>query len=239
MRRKRPRVVWIPATNANTLDTTNLRAGYQSFVLNLTGTVQGSEVTGVIPLVLDGQSDDPLNPSTSLSDLESSSYRLRRIVGKIFIAARQAATGGPPEAIVTAGMIVLRSDALTGLPLDANLQNYSLAEIANWDDPWIWRRSWVLRNILSSAAANTIFGSASTAMSTNFVQLGGNSDGPHVDQKTARIVGTEERLFLCVTAMAIDGGANAQDALDLEVLTDLRVLGSLRMNQGNRRNASR
>lgn len=239
MRRRKPKVVWIPATNANSIDVNGVRAGYNRFVLNLAAAVAGASVTGVIPLVLDGQSDDPLDPATSLADLESSAYRLRRVVGKLFFAVRQAANGSPPQAIITMGLIVLRTDALTALPL-APVGNYSLGDIANWDDPWIWRRSWIGRNGLSATAQNTIFGTGSSIPAgQNFAQLGGNSDGPHVDQKTARIVGTEERLFLVATATAIDAGSVAQDTMDIDIITDLRVLGSLRTNQGNRRNASR
>lgn len=237
MRRRRPKVVWIPATNANSLDQANLRTGYQVFVLNLAGVIAGAQVTGVIPLVLDGQSDDPLAPATSLADLENSSYRLRRVVGKIFAAVHQQAGDSPTAAIVTAGLIVLRSDALSGLPLAA-VGNYSLAEIANWDDPWIWRRSWILANRLATNAATQAF--AVTAAGTTNFEIGGNADGPHVDQKTARVVGTEERLFLVVTASVIGSQTDPQGpTMDISILTDLRVLGSMRTNQGNRRNASR
>jgi len=240
MRRRKPKVVWLPATNANTLDTQNSRAGYQRFILNVAGD-PGDFATAIIPLVIDGQFDDPTDPAASLADVESTGYRLRRVVGKIWAACRQQAVGAPPTCLLTVGLIVLRTSAITGSQIDANPAHYSPADIDNWDDPWIWRRSWLLTNSRATTAANTIQGSAATAIqsSTNYSQLGGNADGPHVDQKTARIVGSEERLMLVATSMVVDSGGDAQSTNDIDVITDLRVLGSMRLNQGNRRNASR
>lgn len=63
-------------------------------------------------------------------------------------------------------------------------------------------------------------------------------EGPHVDAKTARIVGPDQRLFLVVTN-TIQGGSAAGGVSSCEVITDLRVLASMRSSQGNRRNASR
>lgn len=63
--------------------------------------------------------------------------------------------------------------------------------------------------------------------------------GPHVDQKTARVVGPEERLFLDVTATVLFDGAGAATTTGFLIHSNLRVLGSMRTQLGNRRNASR
>jgi len=76
----------------------------------------------------------------------------------------------------------------------------------------------------------------------NYSELaGGNFDGPHVDQKTARIVGPEERLYLDVTATVLSQVSSTTNEVPftLACITDLRILGTLRTNAGNRRNASR
>jgi len=196
----------------------------------------GNAHTEVQPIV----ADTPLNPAlagatNSLADLEQSAYRLRRIVGKIFIGAQQAegVGGSTANMLVTAGLIVLRVDS-TGAPLNTITEDYSVNNLANIADPWIWRRSWVLTNIPQAVL------SPGTPIAYEYNTAAGSvADGPHVDAKTARIVGPEERLFLAVTGMSIDGNPNDQLNNRVFVDYDLRVLASMRSSQGNRRNASR
>jgi len=230
-RRTKPRVVWLPPTNANSLGAA-ATAGYQIFVLDLAG-VTGSFVVGEIPLTIDAQSD-PLAPESSLADVENSGYRLRRIVGKIFVVCLQNVENTPASAIVTAGIIVRRAEESTGASLaalDTTGETSSPGEIRNYGDPWIWRRSWLLAN-------NTATGAPTGQLPESNLEYGSAVDGPHVDQKTARIVSSEERLFLNVSATRSDGGAG-ELVTQFAVTTDLRVLASMRTSSGNRRNASR
>lgn len=254
MRRRKPRVVWLPQTNANSIgDGTKV---YQAALLGLTGPT-GTANTLEIPLVLDAQ-QGLFDIDSSLSDIESSGYRLRRIVGKIWIQCAQTPIQGdspggvrtPITAFVTAGIIVRRADSLTGASLaqtaDPTGFQTSPAEIENTGDPWVWRRSWLLQN--NGALDNLVqfnvgdFRPLNVLPALNWGVDGASAvDGPHVDQKTARIVATEERLFLDVTAtvFAESGDPDNEQALQFAVVTDLRVLGSLRTTVGNRRNASR
>lgn len=255
MRRKtRPRVVWLPQTNANSIG--DFRAVYQLKLLSLSGDTE-ARTTAELPLVMDAQQglDDPA--SASLSDIESSGYRLRRIVGKIWVqvGAGNPNDGGPgpitpQSAIVTAGIMVRRANTINGLSL-AQLTGEAQIDpslIDNAGDPWVWRRSWWLgkkwaRGTFIEPAAN-IFVPTNAQPSTNYGAdyPGGIAEGPHVDQKTARIVSSEERLFLSLSATVLaersEGTVDAEP-MTIAVVTDLRILGSLRTSSGNRRNASR
>lgn len=239
-RRNKPKVVWLPCTNVNSLD--------EGFGPNTTTQVvsttiftggAGSSTTLEMPVVQDGNQSDPLDPVASLSDIENSGYRLRRIVGKVYVFIGQAGTPTASLFAVTAGFIIRRTaeNANTGANTgfsqanSLNPQSIDPQRIGNSMDPWIWRRTWMLGN---NGAAGTTF---ADAPGTNFgAQYPGPLEGPHVDQKTARIVGQEERLFLDVSAMNVFGN---DTQTSLVVITDLRVLASMRTSVGNRRNASR
>lgn len=96
MRRKtKPRVVWLPNTNANSFGAFG-RSTSQTFVVDNPSTAPGAVTVGEIPIVIDSQ-DDALDPATSLSDIENSGYRLRRIVGKIVILTDQSNDAGEPH----------------------------------------------------------------------------------------------------------------------------------------------
>jgi len=248
MRRRKPRVVWLPPTNANSLGAP-ATSGYQIFAVDVTGTT-GAVAVGEIPLTIDG-GDDELDAGgvNTLSDVNNSGYRLRRIVGKIFCQQKQQAGPNvlpgeaPFQVLVTAGIIVRRIDQTTGASLALTVANgiemTAPSEIRNFGDPWIWRRTWVLND--ESMRQNALF--LPVGPTSNFGPNGpcsGNADGPHVDQKTARLVSKEERLFLTVSSTItqpadIDQGITASTL----IFTDLRLLASMTVSSGNRRNASR
>lgn len=233
-RRTKPRVVWLPPTNANTLGNAGT-AAYQIFAVDVADAV-GDFAVGEIPITIDSQSD-PLDANTSLADVESAGYRLRRIVGKIFCGVRQTALNTPRTIWVTAGLIIRRADPITGLSYASNFPGggqTSPGEIENSMDPWIWRRSWLLANNLSTSFV-PFFG----LLPESNLEFGSAVDGWHVDQKTARLVSNEERLFLNVSSTIMQGGSDPAINIELSVMTDLRVLASMRTSSGNRRNASR
>jgi len=239
MRKRKPKVVWLPQTNANSIGN-NASSAYQTFVVGVSG-LAGDFAVGEIPLTIDSESD-PLNPVTSLSDVYNAGYRLRRIVGKIFVRCAQREDDpplGPVIVLVTAGIIIRRVDESTGVSMAITTGNASLispGEIENAGDPWIWRRTWVLYNN-GNAVGN---GDLDQGPTNNYLfGAGGNFDGPHVDAKTARIVGSEERCFLDVSSTVLVPGSDQQVATNVTVVTDLRLLASMRTNSGNRRNASR
>lgn len=244
MRRKSPKVVWFPQTNANSVGAAfgNLTSSYQQFIVGNAGD-PGDLSTGEIPLTIDAQGQDPIGTEdVSLSDMFDSGYRLRRIVGKIWVAARQVANDGPVSCVCTAGIIVRRVDPVTGISLaltTGDAEQLAPGEIRNASDPWVWRRSWQLNNVVGNANVTGGF-FAATGNICNYGNRSGSAvDGPHVDQKTARVVGPEERLFLTVSTTLLTSGLDAQSTIDVVILTDLRILASMRTSVGNRRNASR
>lgn len=246
-RRRSPRVVWLPQDTFASVDgaalgqSTIMRA---TLALPSSGTAGGSD-TAVFPVVRD-TSPNPLGAANTLADIELSGYRLRRLVGKIWCFADQASDPTGTSAIVcTAGFIVLRTLDQTGLPLNTVTADYQTASILNTQDPWIWRRSWFLRNLGAAAAANfavpfTTVAGVPFGNDVDNTTIGGNADGAHIDQKTARVIGPEERLFLVLTVTGVDLPQDAQAGpLLVDWVWDLRVLASMRSSVGNRRNASR
>lgn len=246
MRRKtKPRVVWLPPTNANSVDTA-ARSTWGIASIALAGAPGGPGATVEIPVVIDGNAaTDPLATNATLSDIENSGYRLRRIVGKIFCFIGQTNVLNEDLYGITAGFIVRRTNPNTGVSLaSATPAEVDVADIDNSADPWIWRRSWILSNKpnltpftagdFSQAAAAEVAGFGPGVNYGSF--FGSAVDGPHVDQKTARLVSQEERLFLDVSGIPLLG---VENPCSLVVIYELRVLASMRVSSGNRRNASR
>lgn len=243
MRRKnKPRVVWLPDTNISSVDQGQAnRSAINFFAFTNSTGVQGGFSSDEFPVVQDGSQSSPLDPTASLSDIENSGYRLRRIVGEIYIDAVQDSIQNFSLFQVTAAFIIRRVDPDTGLSIvssSAAAQNsMNPDDIDSNMDPWIWRRSWRMSNDGPVQNDNTDF---FREPHNNYGRYtaGGLFTGPHVDQKTARIVGPEERLFLNVSAthMLNPGASNPTTFL---VATSLRVLASMRTSIGNRRNASR
>lgn len=235
-KRTRPRVVWLPPTNLNSIDSVTSESGIQAFRVD-TLAFPGV-ATAEIPVVIDGNEQDPLDTTTSLSDVENSGYRLRRIVGKIWVRMDQLDDSIVEFGICTAALIVRHTTEVSGQSLAAATADQSLIEVShvrNYGDPWIWRRSWLIGN--NASPSKLAITPDFPATNEFFSAL----DGPHVDQKTARIIGPEERLFLDVTFRSnLTGEANPdQIPASVLVITDLRVLASMRPSIGNRRNASR
>lgn len=243
MRRRsnKPKVVWLPPTAENSVDPVgNSTWQLINFAINVGAA--GDFAAAEIPVVLDGTQSDPLNPTSSLADIQDSGYRLRRIVGKLYLFIAQTAT--PPTTGlfgVSAGFMVRRTNESSGVPQSANTgasmansigpQNIHPALIGQSMDPWIWRRTWLMAN---NGPAGTTYGDIP---GQNFGgQYPGPLEGPHIDQKTARIIGQEERLFLDIGITNIFG---TDVTTSLVGLLEVRVLASMRTTIGNRRNASR
>lgn len=247
MRRKKPRVVWLPTTNTNSVDT-NASSTWSVVSAGITGAANASGAPATVievPVVMDGTASDPLSATSSLADIESSGYRLRRIVGKIYCFIAQTALASEDLWGVSAGFIIRRSDPATGGSQASSTGQDQLdpANIDNSMDPWIWRRSWLLSNYFTGSGSITVNQNRLEDLihsngGNNYGRAypGGNAEGPHVDQKTARIVGPEERLFLNISATPI---ITSSTDTSLVVIYDLRCLASMRQNIGNRRNASR
>lgn len=205
----------------------------------------------------------------SLADLLNSGWRCRRVVGKIF-AAFQVKNGGnlDPTQVnygacaFSAGIMVRKVDAFT----QPAIQTVSTLERDDYTDPWAWRRSWVLGqgadirrsqfvrsdnsivNVFTNFPATGTGGPLGTDEFTAFTHFpsttagyGSVLDGGHIDCKTNRIIGPEDRLFINLAAkgLPIQPDAQLQEPNSSVIgVFDLRLLGST-MRATNRRNASR
>lgn len=241
-KRRKPVVSWLP----------NLGQGPDSSWLPFTGSLgfggaagpagMGTAVAAVVP-------DYPAEAIRAtagaglptLADFEGSGYRLRRIVGKLFVGVWQQvgdpqANDYPTSVLVSAGFIVLRTTEDTGAPLRAATPNdYSPLDLDNVRDPWIWRRSWRLANEFGQGPTTPVLSqSYEPPVNSGY---GSAVDGPHIDQRTARRITAEERLFFVISAMNIANSAAA--AGTIEWCLDVRYLTSPLRVIGNRRNASR
>lgn len=246
-RRRAPKVVWLPPSTIGSVNAQSPPVGngdestWRQFSIAAGGGV-GDVSIAEVPLVIDG-ADNQVSLADSIADLYSASYRLRRIVGKIYIGTRtdEPEATGPRIIGVTAGIIVRRTDPVTGQSVigqTGNVNNISPDRIVNSNDPWVFRRNWLMMNPRAPLGVTNVFGG--TLQTNNYVNMASSLDGPHVDQKTARIVGPEERLFLTVSAtVLVLDGASVQDETTLDVFFDFRVLASLKSGSGNRRNATR
>lgn len=241
MRRKsKPRVCWLQQDLNNRLAVApavaTSPADPSPFIVAFTGPgLTSVNDTQIIPLVKDeGQSEAVA--TSSLSDLQNSGYRLRRVVGKLNFLVSQGtavAAGDPSLFMVTAGMIILRCS--NGILPNIAPASIDPAVLQTTEDPWMWRRSWILSdNTGAGVVGNNIVGPTD-----NLQYGGGNMDGPHVDAKVARLVNQDERLFLVVSVAGLNGNAQAANPGLILLVGELRYLASMRTTIGNRRNASR
>jgi len=234
-RRTKPRVVWFPKSNVNAIpfegDVPSPFTNILAVNLDLTGVAPGNTVSAVIPVVID-ETPGANAATTTLSDIENSGYRLRRIVGKCFAGISQADSPSAALLLVGAAFIILRTDK-DGIAPAAGVATdfYNLFDLNNDDSPWIWRREWILQNGESTNPTNKDY------PFTN-AEYGSAADGPHIDQKTARVIGQDERLFFVASAVNLSAG-DAVEPAEVTLIVTPRVLGSMRSTVGNRRNANR
>jgi len=194
----------------------------------------------------------------SLHDMVGgNAWRLRRIVGKLWAHwYRQPSEEGkqPPLIDYAAGFIVGKSDDEGSATADFDEVN-PLAQEGS-DDPWIWRRRWLLStgpekaqpsvsnyNTFSTNQVNVEDYYDMMAYPSSTAYYGSVADGPHIDQKTARVIDRQERLLFVQAARYRSlGGELTTYAAPGELISflDYRLVGSIRSSApGNRRNASR
>jgi len=254
-RRRKPKVVWLPVLGSNYSTDSEDDSWGNGIDGTLTVPNTGKIVSDVQAVTFDYSDNASTEMAVfdrTLHDLvQGSTYRLRRIVGKFVGGAvfENNSLAIIPTMEVAAGFIINRTDPSGNILISGALEEEAgpLAQDAA-EDPWIWRRKWVLTAIPSVASwsvasvANlvslqSVLGSEAQMPQTT-THYGSVADGPHIDQKTARVIGTQERLFFWVQARLVNPGATTNNGVLLWTL-DSRLLASLRMNQGNRRNASR
>lgn len=260
-RRRRQRVVWLPNIGSPAYSAGQTSIGDSPSAIDsvVTVTIGGGRIpTLEFPLFQDNPPDLTTQTGNAgnaaafareeINDMVEWGYRLRRIVGKLHIQVATPAGASAPTfetcgLRVTAGIIVRRVDPTTGLAVaTAGQSNPSCIDTVR--DPWIWRRAWTLSNAQLDHAQLTFPRALDTeaailACPSSTTGYGSVLDGPHVDAKTARVVGPEERVFLDVAIRQAFADDGVPTDWDICTYFDYRGLATLRANQGNRRNASR
>jgi len=248
-RRRRPLVQWLPVFGDGGNETNEAAIGIRTTIA-LSGDPAETRVDAV-GLTFDytdsaetaqAAGDD----NRTLRDLVSgSAYRLRRVVGKLFAGWDNNSGDGianrPDVVDYAAGFIVVKTDD-NGNPYTDFEEVHPLSQDSA-DDPWIWRRRWFLGTLAPGDTAGglpgKVFGSGFPTATAGYHSV---ADGPHVDQKTARVIGRQERLFFVQAArvMRIVGSGSFSAPGSIDSYLDYRLLGSLMSTTtGNRRNASR
>lgn len=254
-RRRKRKVQWLPEPGTQLVQ--NGVAALDVFdnpaALEFVAVTQpGIPTTFAAPLVTDQPVSETFAGSTvavlqntGLNQTNSFGYKLIRIVGDIFIACslNDTQAANPPGVLVQAGIIVRRVDPRDGSPL-ATAEAQDVGAIGNVPDPWVWQRNWVLQ----ARDRQTVVGRRVLSAITRFPQSNIEYGTKHhiaIDQKTARRIGPEERLFFNLTAWQLPlnqtdvENVATDDVLNLYVVLPYRVLGTVYTNAGNRRNASR
>jgi len=231
-RRRRTRYTWLPNTGtvgpaADTQDTTSGR----DFGL-LAVPTNGTTVVSILDLLDDDATED--NVTGPLGPIVNSEYVIRRIVGKVFCSVGQTNAGATtPAVLLAAGLFVARAediDSSGGVPLPIGaltqaqaVDNYSPLRVETIREPWIWRRTWVLSNQVSTFNEIT----TQSFPRTN-ADYGSVADGPHIDAKTMRRVGNDDRLWMIVAARNYPLNTTGSAGLDVRAFVDYRVLGATR-----------
>jgi len=234
-RRRKPAVAWLPHVAHDATGTTSY--WYDTQAVSLTASVITTSIYSLVP-DYPAEAIRAAGALPSLADFEAGGYRLRRLVGKIFVGMdnEQPSQGNtsPVACLAGAGFIVLRVEEQTGAPLVTAASHYSPLDLDATRDPWIWRRTWLLQNDFSGLATAPQAGWQFPRTNCDY---GSVQDGPHIDAKTARRIGAEERLFFVMSNVPL-GGTTTQNGL-IRYALDYRVLASPIKIIGNRRNASR
>lgn len=258
-RRKR-RGTWLPNVGSiySTTTTVGEQCSYIQFIVqpahvgpNAGGTVFSAamQIDSPDPALTSGSAALGQYQLGTLAQEESFGYMLNRIVGTFVVAIAKPAVieAGhfvPTLCVVTCGFMVRRIDQEDVETPVVGAQGSDPQSIENIQDPWLWRRSWLLTTNSGGAglapddhAAN--FGAGDFVSSNSFGT--GSYNTCNVDVKSRRRITKEERLFLSIGVRTFGFLPDSTSNLDVDVLGffDYRSYGSIITTQGNRRNAVR
>lgn len=216
-----------------------------SFTLD-TGQVPNAKADGTaivtIPLTRDyTQANEPsslaLNELPSLRDfVEGQEYILKRIVGslEVFTESNQSASlPWTPAAFwryvkVSAGFYVARAgDTDQSLP-DLTLDETDPSITTNSQDPWIWRRTWILSNpanLETVATGVEVFDDLYSNRKLSDLR------GPMVDtRKSNRRIRREQRVWFSLAAAGWDGvrgSVTGSGQPSILANLDIRIFGKM------------
>lgn len=193
-------------------------------VLPQVGANNSSEL--VVPIVGDEGFEDDKDTAADIyiNDALGQEYFIERVVGSIYVACQQGAEG-VTAMTVTAGLFVAPKDPSAPTQVQGIALEYSPLWRANMEQPYMWRRTWVVGNLVHPSIATNGFGPFPPTNAENQTLA-----GPEVDVRSVRRVHKNERLWLALSATntwTFEGGAGV-DTMQVGIAYDLRVLGALR-----------
>lgn len=253
-KRRKPRVAWMPIFGGAAIPeaVSDPFPGIEAELEVDTFVPNGDIVWDAFPLTFDeteGASATQADPTkVTLRDLvQGNEWRLRRLVGKAFISAATATVGATAYSLadVALGFIVSKTYD-DGSPMTDFSEVNPLSQ-NSMEDPWIWRRRWLLNphgNLAWGSPITTDIrnNAAAWGFPQSTANYGSVADGPHIDAKSNRTIHRSERLFGVLAARKHNQGGGGVNYADFQVklLLDYRILGSLKgQTYGNRGNMSR
>lgn len=205
-------------------------------------TDQVYDTVAIDPVVLDRPADEVsiTDEDVRMADQIGSDYILRRVVGKVWVEAQQleAQVGEtvPHDTYCTAGLFVARADHDNpNVPIGAGgagaselierFTSYSPLSTGAIKEPWIWRRTWKLSNVVNATTAGDQQAQGLNPRSNT--GYGSVLDGPHIDAKTVRRIGQDDRLWMVSTWFSDLTFASVESDYSVFFSWDLRLLARL------------
>lgn len=233
MRRRKTKYTWLPTLGTVGDATENDDSSGLQF--SVTTALSGDSSVLISAVTFDEPRDaDNTSLGTPMDDFLGSEYILKRIVGKVFAGVTQVgADAQPPAVLFGAGFFVARAadsaqstnqlQPIGSQSLSERQENYSPLSVDAIRAPWIWRRTWILSNNLATPIQGNF-----TSFPPTTAQYGSVMDGPHIDAKTGRRIGRDDRLWFVVAArnFPLDLGTQDSGTLVLGYL-DYRLLGRM------------
>lgn len=231
---RRNRGIWFPALGTKYI-AGDFSYGYASFS-GSSGTVDDERSNGptqnIFPITRDFTqfSDTSLDlGGPSLRDVvQGQTWRLNRIVGKVNVDVTEDNTtvqGNTwPLVEVAAGFFIARqADSDATLP-DLTFEECDPLHVRNVQNPWIWRRSWLLSRPLASNQGYSALPCSNLWMS--------DEAGCHIDSRMKRLISREHRLWFVIGAAGFSGNLNhttpgVYQQPYLRYLVDVRVNGQM------------
>lgn len=236
--RRRTKYTWFPILGSN-FPASETGAGrhvtvfFNELTVPRTDNTPVSDGAGLFvqPILPDFTAQEDGNTVFTLNDyVQGQEYILKRIVGSIFLGVSTPgdSTDSWGSILVTAGFFVARADESDSTQVALDSESTDPLSVINAQNPWIWRRSWMLGNdparVLQTPGSNPVWPQTNSA-------YGSMREGTHIDSKVARRVRREARLWFALSAIGVDANGISQPGTDdtnINMALDIRILGAMR-----------
>lgn len=238
-RRRKQKFTWMPMLGSRVVggeaDYGASWTRVQELVPNSDNSVAPNLTVGmtIFPLVPDFTQlqSDQVGEQFSLRDMtEGQDWLMKRVVGKVLLQASGPSAYAPdswPQALVTVGVFVARSQDTAQADIDLAQPEYDPTNVDNVRNPWAYRKQWLLTDPHQTVSSGGFRGWNAP---TSTMEYGSVADGPTIDIKVARRIRREERLWMVVSAVGFDRERTsvAGNQLVVDGLIDVRILGAMR-----------